>query len=254
MNGLLDAVGLLTRVPVGARVSGSSPLARAVPWFPVVGAAVGVAIACAYVVAEAVLPAGIAAILATVVGAVVTGAFHEDGLADVADAFGGGWTPEQRLAILDDPRLGTFGVIALASSLLVRIGAIGSLDPRSAFALVPAAHALSRVAGIVLMRRLPLAHPSGLGASYAAGLTSAGEIVAVIAGLAIAALLIGLWVIPAAALCAVAAWGMGALARAKIGGISGDVLGATQQVAELGILVLGVIVLHERWTTLAWWA
>lgn len=253
MSGLVDAVALLTRVPVGARIGGSPQLARSVPWFPVVGAGVGLVIAVVYVGVATVLPAFIAATLASVAGAILTGAFHEDGLADVADSFAGGWSPEQRLTILDDPRHGTFGVLALVSSFLVRVAAIGSLDAWSAFALIPAAHAMSRVGGIVLLRRLPLAHPEGVGASYGAALTRTGEAAGALTGFALTVLLIGTWAIPAFVLCGIVAWGMGTLARAKIGGVAGDVLGATQQVAELGMLLLGVIVLREEWGTLAWW-
>lgn len=253
MSGFVDAVSLLTRVPVGVRKGGAPELARAVPWFPVVGAGVGVVIALAYTAMERFLPAFIAATLAVTVGAIVTGAFHEDGLADVADAFAGGWTREQRLEILRDPRLGTFGVVALTSSLFIRIGVIGSLDPWSALALIPAAHALSRVAGVLLMRRLPPAQPDGLGASYAAMLTPAGETMGGLFGFAVGVSLIGVWALPGAVLCGLAALGMGTLARAKIGGVSGDVLGATQQVAELAVLLLGAGVLHAGWGALAWW-
>jgi adenosylcobinamide-GDP ribazoletransferase len=253
VSGFAGAVSLLTRFPVGQR--GDPPgLARAVPWFPVVGLAVGAAIAASYVALGWLLPPLPAAAMATLAGAVLTGAFHEDGLADVADAFAGGWTRERRLEILDDPRLGTFGALALAGTFVVRVTAIAALDSWSALALLPAAHATSRVAGVLLMRRLPLAAPDGLGASYAAALAPRGEAAAIASGAAVAVALVGPWAAPVLALCALAAVSVGAWARAKIGGITGDVLGATQQLSELAVLLMGAAALHESWPALAWWA
>lgn len=251
MSGLTGAIGLLTRVPVKAHAS-TGELSRSVPWFPVVGAAVGGLIAAVYVGASLVLPSLIAATLASIAGLMVTGALHEDGLADVSDSFAGGWSRKRRLEILDDPRLGTFGVLALTSSFLLRIGAIGALDAGDAVALIPAAHALSRVGGILLMRRLPLVVPGGLGAGYAS-LSRRQELGSVVIGTAICAALISYWSLPAAVLCGVAAIAVGLLARAKIGGIGGDVLGAAQQVAELSILLLGVALVRDGLDLLAWW-
>jgi adenosylcobinamide-GDP ribazoletransferase len=196
----------------------------------------------------------LAGALAALAGAALTGAFHEDGLGDVADAFAGGWTVERRLEILDDPRLGTFGVLAVTGALVVRASALAAFDGWTALALLPAAHALSRAAAIGLMRRLPPAAPGSLGATYAGSLSARGEITAIGAACALAAALIGIWTVPAVALCALVAAGMGSLSRARIGGLSGDVLGATQQVAELAILVMGAAVVHESWGALAWWA
>lgn len=253
MSGFLGAIALLTRIPVAAQVRDSTELARAVPWFPVVGAGIGVLIALLYALCSTILPPFLAATLAVTTGVLVTGAFHEDGLADVADAFAGGFTRERRFEILNDPRLGTFGVLALISSMLVRVGAISALDRRSALALIPAAHALSRAAGIVLMRRLPLARSDGLGARYATAVTRGGEAVGVVVGTVLCAVFIGRWSIAAVVVAMLVTVGMGALARARIGGIAGDVLGATQQVAELAILLVGVAVVHEHWGVLAWW-
>lgn len=253
MSGLAGAVSLLTRVPVRVAIDGPASLARAVPWFPVVGAFVGAGIAVVYIAAGAILPPVIAAIVATAAGALVTGAFHEDGLGDVADAFGGGYTVERRLEILDDPRHGTFGVLAIGSALLLRVAAISSLDVWGALALIPAAHAISRGAAIALMRRVPLATPSGSGAAFASALTARGEIAALAVATGICALLVGIWAPVAFVLSGLVAAGMGTLARAKVGGIGGDVLGATQQLAELVVLSLGVAVLHEGWGELGWW-
>ena len=253
MSGFVDALSLLTRVPVRARGEDVA-LGRAVPWFPVVGAAVGALVAGVYAGLVQLLPPLPAAAVAALAGAAMTGAFHEDGLGDVADAFAGGWTKERRLEILDDPRLGTFGVLAVAGAFVIRTGALASLGAADALALLPAAHALSRAGAIALMRSLPPAAPGSLGATYASAVTPNGAVAALAAAVAIGAALIGGWVVAAVALCAAAAIAMGALARAKIGGISGDVLGATQQVAELAVLLMGAAVVQKGWPALAWWS
>lgn len=254
MSGLTTALGFYTRVPVRTAETASAGLAAAAPWFPVVGAAIGASIAGVYVAFAQVVPAPLAATLAVSFGALLTGAFHEDGLADVADAFGGGWTVERRLEILDDPRLGTFGVIAVAASFFVRVTALAALDSPGALALLPAAHALSRVPAVVLMRRQRAARTAGLSATLAGGITATHEAVSVFVSLTLSALLVGLWTVPAVVLVVLASAAMAALAQAKIGGTNGDVLGATQQLSELAVLVLGVAVVHEAWGELAWWA
>ena len=144
MKGLLGAVSFLTRVPVGGGIREAGELAGSVPWFPVVGAGVGLAEAGVYAGARMLLPPLVAASLAVVAGILLTGAFHEDGLGDTADAFAGGWDRESTIRILKDPRLGTFGVLAVAAGLLLRVGAVAALAPGAALAALPAAHALSR--------------------------------------------------------------------------------------------------------------
>lgn len=253
MSAFATAVGFYTRLPVRNPSAESRDLAAAVPWFPIVGAAIGAAIAGVYALFVQIVPPLLAAALAAAAGAILTGAFHEDGLADVADGFGGGWTVERRLEILDDPRLGTFGVIAIAASFLVRVTALAALDALDALAVVPAAHALSRVPAVVVMRRQRPARSAGLAATLAGDIGAAQEAIAVALAAALAALLIAMWAVPAAALVAVTAAAMAALAQKKIGGTNGDVLGATQQLGELAVLVLGVAVVYNGWGEVAWW-
>ena len=254
MSGLAIAVGFYTRLPVRAAAARSEDLAAAAPWFPVVGAGIGMAVAGVYVALAEVLPPVLAATVAAGAGALLTGAFHEDGLADVADAFGGGWTVERRLEILDDPRLGTFGVVAVTVAMLARVTSVAALDVPGALALLPAAHALSRAPAVVLMRRGRSARSTGLAATLAHGIGAAGEGAAVAVAIVIGATLIGVWTIPAVALVAGVSAAMAVLAHCKIGGTNGDVLGATQQLGELAVLLLGVAVVHNGWGDLAWWA
>lgn len=219
-----------------------------------VGLGVGGVVAATYIALGALLPNLLAATIAAAAGALLTGAFHEDGLADVADSFAGGSTVERRLEILDDPRLGTFGVIAVVASFLVRVSSVAVFDASTALAVLPAAHALSRVPAVVLMRRQPAARTAGLAVTLAAGIGRFQEGAAVAVGLLSCVVLIGVWSIPAVAAASLVAGAMSALARARIGGVNGDVLGATQQLVELSVLLLAVAVLERGWGEIAWWA
>ena len=192
MNGFLGAVSFLTRVPTGTGARRPEELAASVPWFPVVGAGVGLAVAAVYAGAGELLPPLPAASLAVVAGICLTGAFHEDGLGDTADAFGGHHDRDGTVRILKDPRLGTFGVLAVAASLLLRAGAVAALAPAAALAALPAAHALSRAAAVAAMTALPAAGDTGLGASYVRSLSRRRALAGAAAGLAVALALLGL--------------------------------------------------------------
>jgi adenosylcobinamide-GDP ribazoletransferase len=240
LGGLLGAVSFLTRVPTGTGPVRPAELARFVPWFPLVGALVGAAVGLVYAAAGALLPPLVAAAVAVTAGVAITGAFHEDGLGDTADAFVGGRDRDDTLRILKDPRLGTFGVVAVAASLLLRVAAVAALPPAAALAALPAAHALSRAAAVGLMAAVPPAADTGLGATYARALGGRQALLGVAAGLVIAAALLGVWALPAGALTAAAALWLGHLARRRIGGVGGDVLGAVQQAGEVLILLVAV--------------
>ena len=196
MRDLLGAVSFLTRVPTGTGARPAEELARFVPWFPVVGAGVGLAVAGVYAGALRLLPPLPAAAVAIVAGVCLTGAFHEDGLGDTADAFAGGWDRESTVRILQDPRLGTFGVLAVAASLLLRVAAVAALAPAAALAALPAAHALSRAGAVATMAALPAAAGTGLGATSTRSLSRRRALAGAAAGLAVALALLG----PAAAL------------------------------------------------------
>jgi adenosylcobinamide-GDP ribazoletransferase len=238
VRGLLGAVSFLTRVPTRARVGERAELARFVPWFPVVGAGVGLTAGAVYAAAGVLLAPLPAATVAVVTGIALTGAFHEDGLGDTADAFGGGWDRDSTIRILKDPRLGTFGVLAVAASLLLRVGAVAALAPAAALAALPAAHALSRATAVAAMSGFPAAAETGLGATYVRALSRRRALLGTAAGLAAAVALLGGWALPAATACAVAAWLLGRLALRRIGGVSGDVLGAVQQLGEIQVLLI----------------
>ena len=234
MSGFFDAMALLTRVPT----RGGAHTERAVPWLPVVGAVIGAAVAGIYAATRGAVGPTTAAVVAVGAGIVLTGALHEDGLADTADAFGAGVSRERTLEILKDPRHGTYGVLALVLSVVVRIAAVSELTGLGAVVALPAAHAVSRAAAAWMLGRLPAATPGGLGATYAGPVTSSQAATAVAIGAIAAVGLLGPWGIGAVAVAVLVAWGTGRLAESKIGGITGDVLGAAQQLCEIGVLLL----------------
>jgi len=248
VRGFPTAVGFLTRVRVARSARGPGDVGRSVPWFPVVGALLGVALAAAYVGARAVLPPVVAAVAAVGIGLGLTGALHEDGLADTMDALGG-WNRTEALRILKDPAHGTFGVSAIVLSIVIRAAALASLDPWAALGTLPAAHALSRGAAMVLLRVGPSATEEGLGASFAASVTTRGAAVAGAVGLILASVGMGVWAVPAMILTSASVGLVGWIAVRRIGGVTGDVLGAAQQSAEVVILLVGA----AAGPALAWW-
>jgi adenosylcobinamide-GDP ribazoletransferase len=234
------ALIFLTRVPIRvARPCRAEDLAGSAPMFPVVGALLGLAGGLAYALAWHLgLTSFLAALTAIAAVALLTGAMHEDGLADVADGFGGGRTRGDTLRIMRDSRIGTFGALALLLAVLARTGALANLaEPRLVLPALVVAAAVSRATLPAVLLALPSARPDGLAA--AAGQPHWARVVA---GLALACLLAFALLGPAAALAGLLAAGglallLAALAWRRIGGITGDVLGAAQQLAELGFLL-----------------
>jgi len=241
---LTVAVSFLTRFrPPGALAAGDlapGRLAGAVRAFPLVGAGVGLVGGIVYALAYWLgLPTFAAALCALAAGALITGALHEDGLSDTADGLGGGQTVEDRLRIMRDSHIGAFGVLALVFSIGLRAAALATLGtPWLAAAALIASGAGSRALLGLLMRRLDPARPDGLAAN-AGRPSEEGALTAAAIGAAFALLFLGLGAgIVAAAAAAVAAAAVGQYARRGIGGYTGDVLGATQQVAEIAILLV----------------
>ena len=248
MKDLVGAVTFLTRIPLP--VPTQTEPARSVPWFPIVGAGIGALVAAVYAAATEVMPTLLAAVLAVTVGIVVTGALHEDGLADTVDAFGGSHTPERTLQILADPHIGVFGAVAVTLSVVTRITALAALDAWTAAAVVPAAHALSRAAAVTLLSVTPPAKTTGLGHGTR---PSAGRGLATVAvAAAIAGVLLGVWAVPAALLAAFSVWLFRRWSLRRIGGSTGDVAGATEQLTEI-LVVAAAAALVTSQANPVWW-
>jgi len=233
-----------TRVPLphSAPIDGGD-VARASWAFPLAGALVGGAGALAYVTALAVkLPPAIAATLSLATTLVLTGCLHEDGLADAADGFGGGRYRERKLEIMRDSRLGTYGACALMMSLMLRWSAVFAIaSPLPVALALVAAHVSGRAALPAFMRFVPPARPEGLSAQ-AGQPTARRAAVATLLGVSMLGMALG----PAATMIGVAlaasAWlCMAWLSMRQIGGQTGDVAGALEQIIEIAILLTAVV-------------
>ncbi|MET0907868.1 MAG: adenosylcobinamide-GDP ribazoletransferase, partial [Ilumatobacteraceae bacterium] len=234
----LGAAQFLTRIPI--RLTRPPVQADCVPWFPIVGACIGLAVGAVAAGLMEVVPASVAAAVAVLVGVLVTGAFHEDGLADLADSMGG-WTPAQRREILKDSRHGSYGVAALCGSIVLRIVCVATLGPAVALAGLVAAHTLGRSAavGVMIAARDRSAIPGdGLGSTATERLRPRAAMVGVFAGVAVAAAATGWWALPLAVGAAIGAAVVARIAIRALESINGDALGAIEQVGECVVLVI----------------
>jgi adenosylcobinamide-GDP ribazoletransferase len=243
----LNALRFMTIVPVAQSSDATEPdwLSRSVKYFPMIGIGIGLASAAALLFATAIWGPTIAALLAVATGIVMTGALHEDGLADTADGFGGGWTSEKRLEIMKDSRIGTYGAIALGFSIALRVAALIELPLWTGAAALVAGHAAARVTpAFVLSRMAYRGDVAAMKVAYKESPVRPDEfrfalMIVIVAALPLAFLsltsvLSGL-LLGAALAAALAAW-----SRRLLGGYTGDVLGAIEQVFEIGFL-LGVV-------------
>jgi adenosylcobinamide-GDP ribazoletransferase len=230
------AVLFLTRLPVPWIVPDvEGRLSRATPWFPVVGVAIGAAGALAWWAGTALADPLIGAVAAVVVTALLTGAFHEDGLADTFDGLGASPERERALAIMKDSRVGTYGALALMLAVLARVVALTSLGAQAPAALI-GAHMLARFSSLALIRALPYARADGgTGQPFAGGIAARGLGAATAFVVVIAVLLWGANAIAVALAGAGVVSVLGAWFRRRLGGITGDTLGATNQLVEVAV-------------------
>lgn len=236
---IMAAIGLLTRLPVPVSDAATRRGARAAWAYPLAGLVVaGLGGATGWAALALGLMPWLSAGLALTVMVAATGALHEDGLADCADGFWGGWTRVRRLEIMKDSHIGTYGVLALVLGTGLRWGALTVLfDHGTVAAPIIAAAMLSRAAMPALMAALPHARDTGLShhvGQPAAGTVVLGGLLAVVA----AFLLLGWAALGALGMTACAAAVVAFVARARIGGQTGDVLGGTQQVCEICVLLM----------------
>jgi adenosylcobinamide-GDP ribazoletransferase len=234
---LATAAQFLTRIPLPAADHFTEQRLAAAPrYFPLVGALVGALCAGVYIAALAVFPASVAVLLALAAGLLITGAFHEDGLADTFDGLGGG---DRALDVMRDSRIGTYGAVALLSVLALKCAALIALPPLAVFTALVVAHGLSRLSAVLVIVSSRYLRDEGTGKPTARGLDGTGLRLALATGallLAACALTLG----PGAALsCTAGAAASHVLMRRlferRLGGYTGDTLGAVQQASELGI-------------------
>jgi adenosylcobinamide-GDP ribazoletransferase len=241
------ALGYFTRVPV-PRWVGFEPhyLNAAARYFPLVGVLVGGFSALVYLAALRVFPAGVAVLLSMAASLVVTGAFHEDGLADCVDAFGGAYSRDDALRIMHDSRIGAFGAIALVIALAIKWQTLAALPPLRAASLMIVAHGASRACAISYLATLDYVRAAGKAKPVAQRLSGPALLCAALFGLP--------WLLwpngPGAPDWRFAALASGVLFALRlvmgryfvrrIGGYTGDCLGFAQQIFELSIYLVGL--------------
>lgn len=238
------AILFLTRLPLPSASTESSwreDLARAPRYFPLVGGFVAGLTGLVFWALAFWLPIPLAAALALALEILLTGAFHDDALADFCDAFGGGTTPERVREILKDSRIGSYGAVALVSGLLVKWTALASLHPAVAIAALTAAGAMGRAAVVVVMNRLPPApHRDSLSKDVGGGPSATAMGIGVVLALLLsmpAAILLPWQAVAAIAAAAAPALYVGSLMRRVLGGVVGDGLGTIAFTAQALVLV-----------------
>jgi adenosylcobinamide-GDP ribazoletransferase len=235
LRSLRSAVMFLTIVPIGR--SGSGPddgLGRA--YFPAIGALVGLGAGCVFVLAGAVSGSLVSAVAAVAAGALLTGGLHLDGLADSADGLLGGGSRERRLEIMRDPRVGSFGAIALILVLLGDVAALSQMSPVRGLRALVAAGALSRLAMLAVVVLVPYARADGLGLMVQ-GRHRALDIAIGVLFAAIASMLGGFRALVALPLVALTTTLVVVLAKRRIGGATGDIYGACAELGQLAALL-----------------
>lgn len=246
MRTFVDAVAFLTRIPLPVADDRTPDLARTATWFSVVGALLGAALGLVGWSLAGGAGVWVAAVLVVVVDVLVTGALHLDGLADLADG-SGGRDRESRLRIMKDHAVGVYGTAAVVLALLLQAALLARLldeEPGPSLARLvlvgAAAWSLSRAAMLPVALLLPYARAEGTGRSVVEGLTATRTVVGVLVPVALSAAL-GLTGMAMLAGALVATLVVGLVARRLLGGATGDVLGATAQVALLGALLGAVL-------------
>ncbi|MEQ3649341.1 adenosylcobinamide-GDP ribazoletransferase [Hyphomonas sp.] len=233
------AAQFLTRLPLRTdTLFTAERLAQAPRYFPLVGLLVGLGSAATYWLAALVLPALLAVLLAVGAGLLMTGAFHEDGLADTFDGIGGGLTRERALEIMKDSRLGTYGAAALFTALALKAGALWSMPPAWICFALPIAHCISRFSAVCMIATSRYVREEGTGKPVAAGISATSLMIAGFT--ALGAVSVGAFLFPLVSLLfgivsfCFAHVLMRLFFEPKLGGYTGDTLGAVQQASEIG--------------------
>ena len=237
MKSLWAAVAFCTRIPIHVSFS-AEDVGKAARWFPFVGGLLGL---CYWGIAHALQPVFPAALIGVVVvafEALVTGGLHFDGLADTLDGFGGGKTREDILRIMRDHAIGTYGALALILLVALKVAAIAALlDQHRLFPVILIAPVLGRWNVVLLSWWLPYARPS----QAVSRNIGRWEVLWSTVTVALAVALAGSWkgLVCWAASCLCAVW-FGRFCRKRIGGVTGDTLGASEQLGESLVLLAGV--------------
>ena len=236
----LCALQFLTRLPTLSVDFQPDDVTRSAPFYPVVGWIVGALCAGVLLVASRFWPGLPAGALAIAAGLLITGGFHEDGLADTTDALGGGWTRPRMLEIMHDSRIGSFGTLAVCLSLLARWVLLSAMAPERFPLYILAAHVLCRWSTLPLGTFVESARTDGLGAKLAHKIPLSSAAVGTVFAFAIVGAALRTQAIIPVITVSVITLLSALYYRSQIGGITGDCFGATNQLAEIAVYLCGV--------------
>lgn len=236
------ALQFFTRLPIPRWVGFEQQwLHHASRYFPLVGVVVGAVAAAVYAAAAQLWPAPVAVLLSTAASIYLTGAFHEDGFADMCDGFGGGMTRERVMEIMKDSRIGTYGAVGAGLLIALKCTLLAQLPLAGAVAALMVAHPLSRLAASALIWKLQYARDEGKAKPLAQDMSGAEFAIASVCALLPLVVVGAIGTLPwlrlaacVAAAALAAAW-LGAKCVRRIGGYTGDCLGAVQQLSEVVI-------------------
>ena len=241
----LLAIQFLTRLPVPHQLSTTEEgLGQATAFFPLVGAIVGAGAAGVFVLSQRVLPVSVAVILALAFAAFITNGFHEDGLADTFDGLGGGWTKERALEIMRDSRIGTYGSLALIFLILGKYTFLTALEPRQIWRWLIVAHTASRWTVLPLCMWLPYVRAEGQGKLVARQISSLALLTGTMTLLLVLLLVPHRTALVVLAVTAVITLFSGLYFKRRLDGITGDCLGAANQITEVALYLTALLFAH----------
>lgn len=233
---LLTAVMFFTRLPVRLQDFDEANLNKSTRFFPLVGILVGLVGAAVFWLSNKLLPIEIAVLLSMIATVLLTGAFHEDGLADAIDGLGGGWTKEQVLAIMVDSRIGSYGAIGLVLALLTKYQALSYQTATLIPASIIAGHAISRLCAVLVMATQSYVKTEGKSKPLATQLSLVELVMATFFGLLPLTFLAVKYLLALLPVVIVWLW-FSIKIKKRIGGYTGDCLGAMQQLTEIAFYV-----------------
>jgi adenosylcobinamide-GDP ribazoletransferase len=241
----LIAIQFLTRLPVPKWLQASEEtLGRATKFFPLVGVMIGAGAALTFWLLRHLLPHSAAVLGAIIFTAFITNGFHEDGLADTFDGFGGGWTKEKALEIMRDSRLGTYGTMALIFLILAKYSFLSTLAPGQVLRWLIVAHTASRWTVLPLCAWLPYARAEGQGKLVAKQIGKAEIFIGSVTFFGAALLLSWQAALAALLVTGLASLLSGLYFRTRLSGVTGDCLGAANQLTEVALYLTAIILLR----------